>query len=80
MINVIAQFCISDSHCNKIAVFSTGKTFSIHPNKLGLYIRENRLANGKVVYRHRDNYYHLYWINEYGGYWMVMIFNNVKML
>ena len=62
---------VSDSGCINIAIFSTGETLSVHPNKLGLFRKENRLTNGRVVYRHRDNYYHLYWINEYGGYWMV---------
>ena len=61
----------SDSGCNKFRLFSTNETLFVHPDKLGLYIKEDRFTNGRALYRHVDNYFHFYWINEYGGYWMV---------
>ena len=61
----------AESGCRNIGLYSSGKTSAIHSEKLGLYVKENRLVNGRLVFRHRYNFYHLYWINEYGGHWIV---------
>ena len=50
---------------------SNGETLSIHSDKLGVYVPEERSVNDKQIYKHRDNKFYFYWINEYGGYWMV---------
>ena len=60
-----------DSSCTKLALVSSGKASRLHSNNLGTYVKESRMLNGRSVYRHRDDSYFLYWINEFGGNWMV---------
>ena len=50
---------------------SSGKTISLHSNKLGLYIMQNRTTNERSVYRHHSNEFYFYYIVEYNGVWMV---------
>ena len=67
------------NHCFKIlgpvrSVFwlvSSGATTFMNNNKLGMYITENRLANGRHVYHHQEHSFKFYWFNEFSGYWMV---------
>ena len=40
---------------------------------LGLYVKENYLVNGKIVYKHKEREWFLYYfdVNKDDGYWMV---------
>ena len=54
--------------CNKFTLKSTGGARHSQANRLGQYVKEDSLTNGRTAYRNFKNQQYLYWMN---GYWLV---------
>jgi len=58
--------------CKKFQLTSTGGASYYHGNKLGLYVREEKLTNGRVAYYNGEKGMYLYFVNSNEvQYWMV---------
>ena len=54
--------------CNKFTLTSEGGARDSQANRLGQYVKEDTLTNGRASYRNYKKQQYLYWMN---GYWLV---------
>ena len=68
---MLIHYNLENAVCKKFEFTSSGPAKQSQASRLGDYVREDNLTNGRVAYYNREKEEYLYWMN---GFWMVRYF------
>ena len=61
----------NDRPCSEFDLSSLGGALHFQKSRLGKYILQDSLVNGRITYFNQKKKQYLFWINKNDGYWMV---------
>ena len=61
----------NDRPCSEFDLSSLGGALHFQKSRLGKYILQDSLVNGRITYFNQEKKQYLFWINKNDGYWMV---------
>ena len=61
----------NDMPCSEFDLSSLGGALHFQKSRLGKYILQDSLVNGRITYFNQEKKQYLFWINKNDGYWMV---------